>query len=32
LIADGGYVSLDLSPLGFARVVANTPLIERNIV
>jgi glycine/D-amino acid oxidase-like deaminating enzyme len=32
LIADGGYVSLDLSPLGFSRVVAGEKLIERNIV
>ena len=32
LVADGHYVSLDLSPLGFDRVVANRPLIERNIV
>jgi len=32
LIADGGYVSLDLSPLGFARVVAGEKLVERNIV
>jgi glycine/D-amino acid oxidase-like deaminating enzyme len=32
LIADGRYVSLDLSPLGFERVVEGRPLIERNIV
>ena len=32
LIADGGYLSLDLSPLGFSRVVAGEKLVERNIV
>jgi glycine/D-amino acid oxidase-like deaminating enzyme len=32
LIADDGYVSLDLSPLGFSRVVAGERLVERNIV
>jgi glycine/D-amino acid oxidase-like deaminating enzyme len=32
LIADGRYIDLDLSPLGFERVVENRPLIERNIV
>jgi glycine/D-amino acid oxidase-like deaminating enzyme len=32
LIADGRFVSLDLSPLSFDRVVENRPLIEKNIV
>lgn len=32
LIATGGYRTLDLSPLSPARVVANTPLIERNVI
>ncbi len=32
LITDGRFVSLDLSPLGFDRVVENRPLIEKNIV
>lgn len=32
LIAHGRYVSLDLSELGFARVAANTPLLERNVI
>ncbi|MDE2200618.1 MAG: FAD-binding oxidoreductase [Rhodospirillales bacterium] len=32
LIAEGGYRSLDLSPLGFARLLEKRPLIERNIV
>lgn len=32
LILHGRFVSLDLSPLGFARVLENRPVIERNVV
>jgi glycine/D-amino acid oxidase-like deaminating enzyme len=32
LIATGAYQSLDLSPLGFNRVLHNAPLLERNII
>ena len=32
LILQGRFVSLDLSPLGFARVLENRPVIERNVV
>ena len=32
LIAHGGYVTLDLSPLGFGRIIENRPLVEKNIV
>jgi glycine/D-amino acid oxidase-like deaminating enzyme len=32
LIADGAFTTLDLSPLGWARVIANTPMWEKNIV
>lgn len=32
LIATGGYDTLDLAPLGTVRLIANRPLIERNIV
>jgi len=32
LIVDGGYRSLDLSPLGFERIAANRPLHEANVV
>jgi glycine/D-amino acid oxidase-like deaminating enzyme len=32
LIVDGGFTTLDLSPLGFARVVEGRKLIERNVV
>lgn len=32
LIAHGGFVSLDLSALGFERIIANRPLVEKNIV
>jgi glycine/D-amino acid oxidase-like deaminating enzyme len=32
LIADGGYATLDLSPLAFTRLVAGRRLVERNIV
>ena len=32
LIAHGAYRTLDLSPLGHERVVANRPLLERNVI
>lgn len=32
LIVDGGYRSLDLSPLAFERIAANRPLHEANVV
>lgn len=32
LIATGGYQSLDLSPLGYERVVRNRPILELNVV
>ncbi|WP_404821450.1 NAD(P)/FAD-dependent oxidoreductase [Burkholderia thailandensis] len=32
LIVHGRYTSLDLSPLGFARVLEGRPIIERNVV
>ena len=32
LIVDGGYRTLDLTPLGFERIAARRPLIERNVV
>ena len=32
LITHGRYTTLDLSPLGYARIAENTPLIEANIV
>lgn len=32
LIVHGGWRSLDLSELGFARVVENRPLLERNVI
>lgn len=32
LIVHGGYRSLDLSPLGFERLAAGRPLIERNVI
>ena len=32
LIAHGAYVTLDLSPLGFERIIENRPLVEKNIV
>jgi FAD-dependent oxidoreductase domain-containing protein 1 len=32
LIADGAYTTLDLSPLGWQRLIENQPLWERNIV
>ncbi len=32
LIVDGGYRTLDLSELGFERIAAGRPLIERNVI
>ena len=32
LIATGGYQTLDLSPLGWARVLHGQPLLERNVI
>jgi FAD-dependent oxidoreductase domain-containing protein 1 len=32
LITTGAFQSIDLSPLGFARVLSNQPLLERNII
>jgi glycine/D-amino acid oxidase-like deaminating enzyme len=32
LIVHGGYRTLDLSELGFERVLANRPLLERNVI
>jgi FAD-dependent oxidoreductase domain-containing protein 1 len=32
LIREGGYRSLDLSPLGFERLLAGRPLLERNVI
>ena len=32
LIVHGRYRTLDLSPLGFERLAAGRPLIERNII
>ncbi len=32
LIATGGYETLDLSPLSFERLAANTPIVEKNVV
>ena len=31
-IVHGGYRTLDLSPLGWARVLAGQPLVERNVI
>jgi glycine/D-amino acid oxidase-like deaminating enzyme len=31
-IAEGGYTSLDLSPLSASRIVENRPLLERNVI
>jgi glycine/D-amino acid oxidase-like deaminating enzyme len=32
LVTYGGYRSLDLSPLGYARIAANAPLLERAVI
>ena len=32
LIAEGGFTTLDLTPLGFGRILAGRPLVERSIV
>ncbi len=32
LVAHGGFTTLDLSPLGFDRIIENRPLVEKNIV
>jgi glycine/D-amino acid oxidase-like deaminating enzyme len=32
LVAHGGFTTLDLSPLGFGRIIEGRPLVERNIV
>jgi len=32
LVASGAYETLDLSPLGFERILAGRPLLEKNIV
>jgi glycine/D-amino acid oxidase-like deaminating enzyme len=32
LIADGGYVTLDLTPLGVERIIADRRMTERNVV
>jgi glycine/D-amino acid oxidase-like deaminating enzyme len=32
LVAHGRFVTLDLSPLAFERIIENRPLVERNIV
>ena len=32
LIADGHFTTIDLSPLGFGRVLAGERLVERNVV
>jgi glycine/D-amino acid oxidase-like deaminating enzyme len=32
LIVEGAYRSLDLADLGFARIVENRPLLERNVI
>lgn len=32
LIVHGGYRTLDLSPLGYERILRNEPLLERNVV
>ena len=32
LVVDGRYISLDLSPLGYERILEGRPMIEKNIV
>jgi FAD-dependent oxidoreductase domain-containing protein 1 len=32
LVADGEFSTLDLSPLGWSRLIANTPMWEKNVV
>ena len=32
LVAEGGFTTLDLSPLGWARLIENRPMWERNVV
>ena len=32
LIAHGRFTTLDLSDLGYVRVLANRPLLERNVI
>jgi glycine/D-amino acid oxidase-like deaminating enzyme len=32
LIAHGAYRTLDLSPMGFDRLAAGRPLLERNVI
>ena len=32
LITTGAYQTLDLSPLGWARVLEGRPLLERNVI
>jgi hypothetical protein len=32
LILQGKYSSLDLSPLGWTRVLENRPIVEKNVV
>lgn len=32
LILDGGYQTIDLSALGFARILSDEPVLERNII
>jgi glycine/D-amino acid oxidase-like deaminating enzyme len=31
-IATGAYETLDLSPLGYARIEQGTPILERNVI
>jgi len=32
LVLDGNYTSLDLSPLGWQRILENRPIVEKNVV
>jgi hypothetical protein len=32
LLVHGSYRTLDLAPLAFARIAADRPLVERNVV